>query len=153
VISKKTKYALRALGYLARQTDNRSVLIADLALAENIPKKFLESILLSLRKGGLLNSRIGKGGGYRLAHPPSEISIGSVLRILEGGFSLVHCLDDNGSHDCNEGNEPSCCGIHLVLDDVQQAISSVLNTLTLADMVSRTENEQLRKAQIVNYSI
>jgi Rrf2 family protein len=153
MISKKTKYALRALSYLAQQTDNRPVLIADLAQSAKVPRKFLEFILLSLRKGGLLVSRIGKGGGYRLAHKPSEITIASVVRILEGGFSLVHCLNDNGVNSCEEGNDPANCGIHLVMKDVKNAISSVLETTTLADMIDRSEAECFRKSQIIDYSI
>jgi Rrf2 family protein len=153
MISKKTKYALRALSYLAQQSNNRPVLIADLARSEKIPKKFLEFILLSLRKGGLLTSRIGKGGGYRLAHEPSEITIASVVRILEGGFSLVHCLNENGINSCEEGNDPTNCGIHLVMSDVKTAISSVLEQTTLADMISKTQAESLRKSQIIDYSI
>ena len=153
MISKKTKYALKALTYLAHQTDHKSVLIADLANSENIPKKFLEFILLSLRKGGILTSRIGKGGGYRLAHKPSEITIGSVVRILEGGFSLVHCLNDNGIKICEEGNDPDCCGIHLVMKDVKYAINSVLETTTLADMISRSETVNFKRSQIIDYSI
>lgn len=153
MISKKTKYALRALSHLAKNANNQSVLIADLARSEKIPKKFLEFILLSLRKGGVLNSRIGKGGGYRLAHEPSEITIASIIRILEGGFSLVHCLNENGANICEDGNDPACCGIHMVMNDVQTAISSVLETTTLADMISKTDAENFRRSQIIDYSI
>jgi len=153
MISKKTKYALRALSYLAQQPDNRPVLIADLAESANVPRKFLEFILLSLRKGGLLVSRIGKGGGYRLAHKPSEITLASVVKILEGGFSLVHCLNDNGANNCEEGNDPSNCGIHLVMKDVKLAISTVLETTTLADIIRRAEAECFRKSKIIDYSI
>jgi Rrf2 family protein len=81
MISKKTKYALKAMRHLAQSSHDRPVLIAELAAVEKIPKKFLEFILLALRKGGLLTSRIGKGGGYLLAHDPSEITIGSIVRI------------------------------------------------------------------------
>jgi Rrf2 family protein len=153
VISKKTKYALRALAYLAQQPDDRHILIADLANAEKIPKKFLEFILLSLRKGGLLTSRIGKGGGYRLAHAPSEITIGRIVTILEGGFSLVHCLSENGSKQCEEGNDPSCCGIHLVMADVKQSISSVLEKTTLADMISKSYLANQVKSRTIDFCI
>jgi Rrf2 family protein len=153
MISKKTKYALMALSYMARQTDTRPIQIADLARSEKIPRKFLEFILLSLRKGGILNSRIGKNGGYRLAHEPSEITIASIVRILEGGFSLVHCLNENGSSECENGADPSSCGIHMIMYEVKEAISSVLENTSIADLISRTDAESFRKSKIIDYSI
>jgi Rrf2 family protein len=153
MISKKTKYALKAMRHLAKNSHDRPVLIADLASAEKIPKKFLEFILLALRKGGLLTSRIGKGGGYRLAHDPSEITIGSIVRILEGDYSLVHCLNENGTQQCEEGNDPSCCGIHLVMVDVKTSITSVLETLTLADITKKSDSANRLKSNILDYSI
>ena len=153
MISKKTKYALKAMEYLALNSNGRPVLIADLASAENIPRKFLEFILLSLRKGGLLTSRIGKGGGYSLALDPSEISIGSIVKILEGGFSLVHCLDGNGTKQCEEGNDPSCCGIHLVMVDMKKSITSILETTTLADIIKKKDSANKIRSNILDYCI
>lgn len=153
MISKKTKYALKALGYLAQNSNGKPVLIAELASAEKIPKKFLEFILLALRKGGLLTSRVGKGGGYRLAHEPSEITIGSIVRILEGDFSLVHCLDGNGTSECEDGNDPSCCGIHLVMIDMKKSITSVFETTTLADIIDKRDSANRIKSNILDYCI
>jgi Rrf2 family protein len=153
MISKKTKYALKAMEYMAKNTSDRPVLIAELAEAENIPRKFLEFILLSLRKGDLLTSRIGKGGGYRLARDPSEITIGSIIQILEGGLSLVHCLNGNGTKRCEEGHDPSCCGIHLVMVDMKKSITSVLETTTLADIISKEESANRAKSKILDYCI
>lgn len=153
MISKKTKYALKAMEYLAQNSDGRPVLIAELASAENIPRKFLEFILLSLRKGDLLTSRIGKGGGYSLARDPSEITIGSIVRILEGGFSLVHCVDGDGTIKCEEGNDPSCCGIHLVMTDMKKSITKVLEAATLADIIKKKESAKRIKSNILDYSI
>src|SRR6266702_2983055 len=153
MISKKTKYALKAMEYLARNSNGRPVLIAELAAEENIPRKFLEFILLSLRKGDLLTSRIGKGGGYTLARDPSEISLGSIVRILEGGFSLVHCVNGDGAKLCEDGNDPSCCGIHLVMVDLKKSITSVLETTTLADIIKKKESANSIKLNILDYSI
>jgi Rrf2 family protein len=153
MISKKTKYALKAMEYLALNSNGRPVLIAELAAAENIPRKFLEFILLSLRKGDLLTSKIGKGGGYRLARDPADITIGSILRILEGGFSLVHCLDGNGSKQCEDGNDPSCCGIHLVMVEMKKSITSILETTTLADIILKKDSANKLKSNILDYCI
>lgn len=152
MISKKTTYALKALQYLAELSGDQPVLIADLAKAENIPKKFLEFILLSLRKGGILQSRIGKGGGYSLALPANRITIGSIVRILEGDTAPVPCLGSSKSR-CDECRDETTCGIRLIMSDVDQALSRVLESLTLADMVERSEAERTKRKNIVDFSI
>jgi Rrf2 family protein len=153
MISKKTKYALKALEHLALNSNGKPLLIAELATAENIPKKFLEFILLTLRKGGLLTSRIGKGGGYRLACDPSKITIGSIVQILEGDISLVHCVNGNGVKECEDGKDPSCCGIHLVMTDLKKSITLLLETTTLADIINKENNANSLKSKILDYSI
>jgi Rrf2 family protein len=153
MISKKTKYALKALYHLAGQPTSQPVLISDLARAENIPKKFLEFILLSLRKGGILQSRIGKGGGYYLALPPSKVALGNVVRILEGDLAPVQCLSETNYARCDECIDETTCGIRLVMVDVNEAMAQVLDNLTLADMVSRSADERSRRANVVDYSI
>jgi len=153
MLSKKSKYALKALHYLARQPDNRPVLIADLAREENIPKKFLEFILLSLRKGGILQSRVGKGGGYSLAKPASRITIKAVLDILEGNMAPVKCLDGTNTARCEECLDEKSCGIRLIMTDVHNTLSQLLNSLTLADMVERAEAARSRQQNIVDFSI
>ena len=153
MISKKTKYALKALGYLAEHSTGDPILISELAKEENIPRKFLEAILVALRKGGVLKSKIGKGGGYMLALPPASIKIGKVVRILEGGFAMVECLNDNFKVVCEECGDPACCGIRLVMSDVKVAIDSVLESTTLSDMVERSEVARQQKSKIMDYSI
>ena len=153
MISKKTKYALKALYNLAEQPSGQPILIADLARAENIPKKFLEFILLSLRKGGILQSKVGKGGGYYLSLPASQITIGNVVRILEGDLAPVQCLSETNYARCDECNDEKTCGIRLVMVDVDVALSRVLDGLTLADMVERSETERIKHANVVDFSI
>jgi len=153
MISKKTKYALKALTHLAGQPSSQPVLISELAKAENIPKKFLEFILLSLRKGGILQSRIGKGGGYYLALSPSKVTLGSVVRILEGDLAPVQCLSETNYARCEECDDEAACGIRLVMVDVNEAMAQVLDNLTLADMVSRSADERSRRANVVDYNI
>jgi len=153
MLSKKTKYALKALIHLATQPVDEPILISELARTEEIPRKFLESILLTLKNAGILQSKIGKGGGYYLAREPRNISIGTVIKVLEGGYAPVHCLNDATSPGCDECGDPSSCGIRLVMSDVMQAITSVLESTTLADMIERSENAQKAQAKIVDFSI
>lgn len=153
MISKKTKYAFKALIHLARIPSGQPVLIADLARDENIPRKFLEFILLSLRKGGLLQSRVGKGGGYTLALPASRITVGSIVRILEGDIAPVQCLSTTNYARCEECQDEATCGIRLTMADVNVALATVLDGLTLADMVERGENERNRRENVVDFSI
>lgn len=153
MISKKTKYALKALGYLAEHSTGEPILISELAKEENIPRKFLEAILVALRKGGVLKSKIGKGGGYMLALPATAITVGKVVSVLEGGFALVECLNDNAPAVCEECGDPACCGIRLVMSDVKKAIDSVLESTTLADMVKRSNVARQQKSKIMDFSI
>lgn len=153
MLSKKTKYALKALINLAGQPPDEPVLISELARLEQIPRKFLEAILLSLKNAGLLQSKIGKGGGYFLAREPRNISIGSIIKVLEGGYAPVQCLNDSNNPGCDECNDFSTCGIRLVMTDVMQAMSSVLETTTLADMVERSGNAKQTNANVVDFNI
>ena len=153
MISKKTIYAFKALIHLAGTPAGQPVLIADLAKAENIPKKFLEFILLSLRKGGLLLSRIGKGGGYTLAMPANRIKLGAVVRILEGDIAPVQCLSTTNYARCEECQDEATCGIRLTMADVNIALADVLDGLTLADMIERSEAAQNKLNNVVDYSI
>jgi Rrf2 family protein len=153
MVSKKTKYALKALIHLAGQPVSQPVLISELAKAENIPKKFLEFILLSLRKGGVLQSRIGKGGGYSLALTPAKITIGNVVRILEGDLAPVLCLSETNYTRCEECQDETTCGIRLVMVDVNTALRHALDNLTLADMLERSADERSRQFNVVDYSI
>ena len=153
MISKKTKYALKALEHLARHANDGPILISELAEAGGIPKKFLEAILLSLRKGGILQSRIGKGGGYSLALDARRITIGSVVRILEGDFAPVQCLSDTSYTRCEECGDEASCGIRLVMADVKRAMAEVLDSVTLADMLERTDNERAKHARIIDFAI
>jgi Rrf2 family protein len=148
----KTKYALLALDTLAR-SDKESMLIADLASAENIPKKFLEAILLNLRNQGVLISKKGPGGGYSLARPATAITIGSIVRAFEGDLAPVQCLSDANSGKCPECNDQATCGVRLVMSDVKQALTSVLDGMTLADMIERSDFARQKRSKLLDYAI
>ncbi len=153
MLSKKTKYALKAVLYLARRYDHGPVLISDLSREERIPKKFLELILLTLKNNGILQSRKGKGGGYYLGKSPDEISMGQVIRILEGPISLVPCISETAYAPCQECLDERTCSIRLVMKDLRDATAKILDGTTLADMLRREENAKQMQEGVLNYAI
>lgn len=153
MISKKTKYALKALIYLARRYDQGPILISDLAQEERIPKKFLELILLTLKNNGILQSRKGKGGGYYLGRPAKGVSMGQVIRILEGPLAPVPCVSETAYARCEECGDESTCGIRMVMKDVRDAMAKILDTTTLADVIERIEVAEQQGKEVINYVI
>lgn len=135
--------------YLARVYDQGPILIADLASEERIPKKFLELILLTLKNNGILQSRKGKGGGYYLGKPPKDISLGQLVRILDGPLAPVPCVSETAYAKCQECVDERTCGIRLVMKDVRDAIADILDGTSLADVLERSEKaEQLEKGAL-----
>lgn len=153
MISRKTKYALQALGRLADSPAGQPVLIADLAERERIPRKFLEAILVTLRKGGVLHSRAGRGGGYQLAAPAAEISLARVVRLLDGELVPLPCLGGERPVRCDECDDLDTCGTRLVMADVMNAVNATLEGITLADLVERSRSEAARRRGLVDFSI
>ncbi|HEY6007068.1 MAG TPA: Rrf2 family transcriptional regulator [Geobacteraceae bacterium] len=153
MISKKTKYALKALIYLAREYDKGPILIADLARDEMIPKKFLELILLSLKNNGLLLSKKGKGGGYYLGRPPRKVSMGQIIRIMEGPLAPVPCVSASAYEKCDECENEDACGIKMVMKDVRDAMSQILDHTTLADVLEKIERAQQQGREVLNFVI
>ena len=141
MISKKAKYGLKAMMRLAREYGRGPVLIADLAAEESIPKKFLELILLELKQQGMLQSKKGKGGGYLLARRPADITVGSVLRILDGNLAPVPCVSAHGYRPCDECSDPATCSIRLLMSEVHGATTSILDSTTLEQLARKTESD------------
>lgn len=136
MLSKKTKYGLKALSYLGAQKDKKPVQISEIAEQENISQKFLESILLSLRKTGFLGSKKGKGGGYYLLKSPEDILMTDVMRILEGPISMVPCVSLNFYEKCDDCPTESECAVHKLMLKVRDANLAVYRNNTLADLLS-----------------
>ena len=136
MITKKTKYALKALSYLAQEFDHKNpVLISELAHEEKIPKKFLEAILLELKNKGILHSKKGKGGGYLLAKKPEKIDLITVLRVLEGPLAPLPCLSQTAHAKCDECESEVSCGIRKMMKGVYDAQLRALEKLTLQDQL------------------
>ncbi len=144
MISKKTKYALNALMHLARHHQEGPVLISAIAQTERIPQKFLEQILLDLKNNGILQSKKGKGGGYFLGRPAQEIMLGKVIRIFDGPLAPVSCVSQTAYMKCEECRDDTCCGIRMVMKDVREAISNILDKTSLEDMVLKSNNVKER---------
>jgi Rrf2 family protein len=132
MLSKRAKYALKALLALAERPRDEPVRIADLARDEHIPPKFLELILLVLKHHGVLQSRKGKGGGYLLARDPSDISLGEVVRMFDGPLAPVPCASQTAYVPCADCPNEAVCGVHLAMKAVRDATARVLDGTSLA---------------------
>jgi Rrf2 family protein len=148
VLSRKSKYGLKALLLLAREAGRGPVLISDVAAREAIPKKFLEAILLELKRHGLVESRKGKGGGYFLRRDATEITFGDVIRVLEGPLALVPCVSQTAYMKCAECVDERTCGVRVAMKDVRDATARILDNTTLADIntqVGRKPRQLVRR--------
>jgi len=142
MLSKKTKYAINALVYLARQhknTGSQPVQIIKIAESEHIPRKFLEAILLDLKNAGILNSKKGKAGGYFLQKSPAEINIAEVMRLFDGAIALLPCVAHLYHARCEECQDEATCGIRDVFAEVRAESVRMLKKATLTEIVSRAE--------------
>jgi Rrf2 family protein len=133
MLSKKTQYALQALSYMVEKHSDNPILIAEIASQKNIPIKFLENILLSLRKAGFLESKKGKHGGYFFAQAPEKIKLSSIFRIIEGPIALLPCVSLNFYEKCADCNEKKC-GINKVMAAVRDNTLAILDNKTVADL-------------------
>lgn len=134
MLSKKTKYGLKALTFLARQESKKPVQIAEISKHENISQKFLESILLSLKKTGILGSKKGKGGGYYLIKDPSEIFMTDVIRVLEGPIAMLPCVSLNFYEKCDDCPDENACSVHKLMIQVRDSTLLIFRNTSLEDL-------------------
>ena len=137
MLSKKTKYAIKALVLLGKNTSNSPMHIAEIAERENIPKKYLESILGELRNAGFLYSRKGSGGGYVLGKPPEEILLVQILRLTDGPIAMVSCASMNYYHKCDECIDEATCGIKQTFIGIRDASLKILTDTSIADLIKK----------------
>ena len=135
MLSKKTKYGIKALTFLAKRGNNSPVQIEVISKNENISQKFLETILLTLRKNGFLGSKKGKGGGYYLLKNPKDINMAAVMRILEGPIALVPCVSLNFYEKCDDCPDENACSVHRLMIEVRDSSLNIFNNRTLADLI------------------
>jgi Rrf2 family protein len=136
MLSKKTQYALQALSYMVGKDTDQPILIAEIAEEKHIPLKFLENILLELRKAGFLDSKKGKNGGYFFATPPQKIKLSAIFRTIEGPIALLPCVSLNFYKKCDDCNE-KVCGINKVMVEVRDNTLAVLDKRTVADLYAK----------------
>lgn len=133
MLTKKTKYGLKALAYIAKKKCKEPVSISEIAESENISRKYLESILLDLKKSGILSSKKGKMGGYYLLKSPEDIQMASVIRELEGPIAMLPCVSLNFYEKCDDCPDENTCAAHKLMIKVRDSTLKVLENSTLAD--------------------
>jgi Rrf2 family protein len=136
---------------LGRKYREGPVLIGTLAKEESIPVKFLEVILLEMKGRGLLESKMGRKGGYYLSRPPSAITIGSIIRIIEGPLAPLPCASETAFRACDECPDVESCGTRIIMRQVRDAISEVLDRTTLGDLLRQAESK--RADQVVREAL
>lgn len=134
MLSQKAKYALKAMQMLAEQEDGTLLQTPEIAEAQRIPRKFLELILLDLKNRGYVHSQRGKHGGYVLAKPADEITFGQIVRLMDGPLAPIPCASLTAYRRCADCVDEKTCAIRRVMRQVRDAVSDVLDEVTLADI-------------------
>jgi Rrf2 family protein len=137
MITKKSKYAIKALIYLSKKETAEPVLIEEISKQERIPKKFLEAILLDLRKAGYLGSKKGKGGGYYLIKPAEQINMAEVLRLFDGAIALVPCVAHKYYETCEECIDEATCPIREVFRIIREQTVATLKENNFIELVNK----------------
>jgi Rrf2 family protein len=140
MLTAKGKYSLKALAHLATLEPGATAQAIDIAATNDIPKKFLDAILGELRNAGVVYSRKGPGGGYMLARAPSNIKIGQVIRTIDGPLAPIACASRTAYQPCRDCKNVKSCAVRLMMTKVRDAMSDVLDRVTVADMVAMGES-------------
>ena len=148
LISQKCQYALRAVFELSRRNGQGPIKVADIAKPQAIPHRFLEVILNQLKQAGFVSSQRGNEGGYFLSRPPSEITVGNVIRFVEGPIGPVDCVADNSRRDCPLYGD---CVFFSMWERVREALSSVYDNTTFQDLVM--QDVEKNRSYVPCYSI
>lgn len=134
MLTNKGKYGLKALAHLAGLPMGRTAQSNEIALAHNIPKKFLDAILGELRVAGIVVTKKGKGGGYRLAREPEKISVGSAVRVLDGPLAPIGCASRTAYAPCRDCRDVHACAVRLLMLEVRDVSARVLDNTSVAEM-------------------
>jgi Rrf2 family protein len=137
MLTKKAKYGLKAMVHLARLDRDVGASIGEIAEANDLPKKFLEAILVDLRNAGFVRSRKGRGGGYALARPAEDVPVGDVIRALDGPLAPIPCASRTAYMPCEDCADLASCSVRLVMQQVRDAMADILDHTSLAVMRDR----------------
>jgi len=137
MLTKKGKYGLKALLHLARLAPGETAPGAEIAAANNLPKKFLDAILVELRNDGLVRSKKGPGGGFALARPAGQISIGQIVRLLDGPLAPIRCASRTAYEPCDDCVSVAKCGVRIAMLEVRDAMAAVLDHTSLEQMARK----------------
>lgn len=143
MLTNKGKYGLKAMVHLAGQTPGEPALISEIASKNHIPKKFLDAIMSELRTAGLIHSKKGRGGGITLARPAHEIRVGAIIRALDGPLAPIACASPNFYRRCDDCSDEEACAVRLMMIEVRNAMSDILDRRTLAEMRALNEADAL----------
>ena len=145
MMSQKTRYALRALFVLGERADGGPVMIAEIAEQANVPRKFLEQILLEMKRRGIVHSHRGKFGGYTLGRKPEDISFAEVFRLTDGPLALSPCASRTAFRPCDDCGDVSACAIRKVLLKVRDVTAEILEHHTVADALAGRKKASRRR--------
>jgi Rrf2 family protein len=135
MLSKKTRYAILALAKLGREYGNGAIMISDIASSENIPKRFLENILLELKNLGFLGSKLGKNGGYYLLRNPGEIKMSAIIRHFEGTIALTYCVSEKAYRPCEFCRDESICKLRDMFQTIRDNTFNILDQTSIAEIM------------------
>jgi Rrf2 family protein len=135
MLTQKTRYAIFALVKLAREYDKGPIQIVQIAESEKIPKRFLEAILLELKKNGFLDSKLGKNGGYFLNKQPTEINLLEIVRLFEGAIALLPCISEKYYKPCQQCSDEATCSIRQTFNDIREYTYHKLASTSLASLL------------------
>ncbi|MCK9220347.1 MAG: Rrf2 family transcriptional regulator [Bacteroidales bacterium] len=138
MLSKKTRYAMVALTRLARDYGKGAILISELAKSEKIPQRFLENILLELKKIGILGSKLGKSGGYFLLRHPKDVNLAEIVRQFEGPIALLYCVSEKAYQSCEFCKDERTCAIRKVFKEIRDTTFVKLEHTTLETLIAET---------------
>lgn len=150
MLSKKAKYAINALVYLVQNSESTPIAIGQIAKDQNIPHKFLEAILLELKKAKILISKKGKYGGYSLNKAPEKIHMAEVMRLFDGAVALLPCVTYKYYEKCEECTDEETCGIREVFLEIRNETVKRLKGATLASIVASEEQKRAEKQSAEN---